>query len=726
MKERSMFLLGWALIFQNLVHPKPAASCARPSSTTKQSTEETPVLTSVSHTILHLFYTAKHLRPVLEFIKKKISESAHVEAQCAHHIATFFAGTGILKSQKIKNVFSHLEQTDSLAPLIQMWDHVQQFRYGLNPEEKNILLDFSKMCLVAYQALLMATKHTNESHFPAITPDALANLEIDQVLETMEECSLSYFLKRSFQSSPIDIFCAPPALCVDEFCASFTMRYYLIKRLTRAFSLLSSFHEKKISLFVEGIEHLGFKKGEIIFDDQVISGYFDLLQEEKRLDPLIQLIGQFKSFDFIRCVTFIKEFLVLLCIIYKDLVFRNTIVNRSTETIKELHALSIEQLLALIDTINEKYTQKSFSPIFPKLPLSRKNFLVPQLSIPHLIQSEYGLSSDTFTTAVFHRYYYVKRLEEVVKILLKLASHNRATVPFSKSSLLLKPLAMAWEDFIAYKDICDQKLINDFAKEIFVLSQTISHTTSTTQHNNILQAFLLKEESYALQQSLAQKEEALENDFKSSIEINKVITRFYLLRRLEPILAKIQILNLKDRLYLGCTNATADSDPCLHYLNEHHGPVAHMIHTIYYSHSFKPLFNLWHGLSRYKYIQNDIVSSNFARFITHLLHNTATHHATHLKQIVDDEKAFMPLEQLQDMPLEDILNLLDVLVEELPDFLAKNEISSTMKWKDWIKKYWLIAPISTIILGIRVYMIYKGMLEKSNHRQTQPSFSINP
>ena len=46
---------------------------------------------------------------------------------------------------------------------------------------------------------------------------------------------------------------------------------------------------------------------------------------------------------------------------------------------------------------------------------------------------------------------------------------------------------------------------------------------------------------------------------------------------------------------------------------------------------------------------------------------------------------------------------------------------STLSWEQWFKKYWLIAPINTAIFGIKLYMMYKGVLERPAHHADIPA-----
>lgn len=50
-------------------------------------------------------------------------------------------------------------------------------------------------------------------------------------------------------------------------------------------------------------------------------------------------------------------------------------------------------------------------------------------------------------------------------------------------------------------------------------------------------------------------------------------------------------------------------------------------------------------------------------------------------------------ERINQLPIAEILNAIDMLVTELPPFLEKYEFNSQISWKDWGKKYWWVPPI---------------------------------
>ena len=45
---------------------------------------------------------------------------------------------------------------------------------------------------------------------------------------------------------------------------------------------------------------------------------------------------------------------------------------------------------------------------------------------------------------------------------------------------------MVWDDFITYKSIDDQLLVEEFTKEIFIISRNILYSTLSTQQKELL------------------------------------------------------------------------------------------------------------------------------------------------------------------------------------------------------------------------------------------------
>jgi hypothetical protein len=50
-------------------------------------------------------------------------------------------------------------------------------------------------------------------------------------------------------------------------------------------------------------------------------------------------------------------------------------------------------------------------------------------------------------------------------------------------------------------------------------------------------------------------------------------------------------------------------------------------------------------------------------------------------------------EKINQLPIAEILNAINMLIIELPPFLEKYEFHSSITWKEWLKKYWWVPPI---------------------------------
>lgn len=61
--------------------------------------------------------------------------------------------------------------------------------------------------------------------------------------------------------------------------------------------------------------------------------------------------------------------------------------------------------------------------------------------------------------------------------------------------------------------------------------------------------------------------------------------------------------------------------------------------------------------------------------------------------------------------VEEVLHLLDVVLEELPEFIDKYEFNSNLTWEEWKKKYWLLAPAGGIVLILKFYFIINSIFK---------------
>jgi len=78
------------------------------------------------------------------------------------------------------------------------------------------------------------------------------------------------------------------------------------------------------------------------------------------------------------------------------------------------------------------------------------------------------------------------------------------------------------------------------------------------------------------------------------------------------------------------------------------------------------------------------------------------------------------------MPLEEVLDILDLLVEELPEFLEKYELNSDITWRSWVKKYWILVPVAATAFGIKIYLTYKNGINPDSKSVELPTLPVIP
>lgn len=59
-------------------------------------------------------------------------------------------------------------------------------------------------------------------------------------------------------------------------------------------------------------------------------------------------------------------------------------------------------------------------------------------------------------------------------------------------------------------------------------------------------------------------------------------------------------------------------------------------------------------------------------------------------------------DKINQLPIAEVLNTIEMLVVELPPFLEKYEFNSTITWKEWLKKYWWVPPVFGVWFGLKI------------------------
>lgn len=354
------------------------------------------------------------------------------------------------------------------------------------------------------------------------------------------------------------------------------------------------------------------------------------------------------------------------------------------------------------------------------------------------IRADEDISINEQTFLVYRRYYFVARLDKTIKLLAKMYHEVNAMqymladrsvnfsdiVPSSSKKIFahkqvarsvdrmiqtrsLKPLFMVWDSFKSYKSLHDDLLVEDFSKEIFIITR---NTINCLQARS--QIMPLKHKcmnSACVDLNLNQRIEAISimtehlssmfdgpssagisrvgdmDDLKLAIHTDEVAFRYYCLHRLSRAME-----------YLLSQPIESDA----------HVARAPLFHWQKRSKKSKTLPQLWDDVKQYKYVDNDRFIHDFVSYVFILLSKqcdgeTAQKRLSHADVIAIHQ-------QVEQLPIEDILNAIDVIVSQVGSVVDHYQ-KSGLSFSQWIKQYWWAPPllVSTVILKFIAFYYQK-------------------
>lgn len=192
----------------------------------------------------------------------------------------------------------------------------------------------------------------------------------------------------------------------------------------------------------------------------------------------------------------------------------------------------------------------------------------------------------------------------------------------------------------------------------------------------------------------------------ASITSEEILLRFYHLKRLTPSVCLFRRCVQKGLLKIPLVYVAEQEGVTIKGMVFSERRIVSTIKQMCTRQEFDPLFEVWTNLMHYKYLYDDSVVKEFSTLIACILHENALTLWSQGTAATFRLREIKITPSLTLMPLEEVLNVLDMLVEEIPSFFEKYELDSRMSWKNWLKKYWLIAPIAAAALIVRAYLIY--------------------
>ena len=184
----------------------------------------------------------------------------------------------------------------------------------------------------------------------------------------------------------------------------------------------------------------------------------------------------------------------------------------------------------------------------------------------------------------------------------------------------------------------------------------------------------------------------------------------YVTKRLENPLATLKSIRCNKDTFFEST--VRNNCQCVFesHISFKHKAINHCIDQMASVNSLEPLLKLAQEFGRFKFIQDEQFNKEFLLLVFGAYKNLLTHNAEHKN--IQLKKSTLALitqlyQNLDSLPLEQILDTIDLLSEELPQILENYDIQTDMNWKQWLKKNWWVPPVVVATLGIKVFLIFK-------------------
>jgi len=137
-------------------------------------------------------------------------------------------------------------------------------------------------------------------------------------------------------------------------------------------------------------------------------------------------------------------------------------------------------------------------------------------------------------------------------------------------------------------------------------------------------------------------------------------------------------------------------------------PLALCVKQIKKEKNLQGLFSYWHKVVTYSV---DVTDDSFIEFaalickICMLIKIKTLESANKAQSALDTIVAIGTA--IDRLPIAEILNTIDMLVNELPAFLEKYEFNSSISWKKWLTRYWWIPPVVIIWFGLKILLKFQ-------------------
>ncbi|HLE76639.1 MAG TPA: hypothetical protein VI521_02570 [Candidatus Babeliales bacterium] len=330
-----------------------------------------------------------------------------------------------------------------------------------------------------------------------------------------------------------------------------------------------------------------------------------------------------------------------------------------------------------------------------------------------------SLTITQFCEQFHQRSYFILRLEQIIHSIQR---HHIAPFPFQfnhekfnnatilrciqkiETTQSLQPFYTMWKDVKRYKYLEDQSFALDITKLLFSIQHTLY--TQTKQNKEPI--------SFDIDLYL-----------KDSNYTEATTIRQYHVERLSDIFSLLKTIKCSQKSLFEEEHKDCDCTFITHH-DFSNKSIRDCIAHIETQKSLDPLFELYEEFTHFKLIQDELFLREFTSltFIVarNIFINNLKTPPTPLQKRRKSHIAHI-YENLDKIPIEEILEAIDLLNKELPEILEKFEFNSDLSWKAWLKKYWWLPPTVGVIMALRIRWIFAHPAPSTGRTDALP---VNP
>lgn len=252
------------------------------------------------------------------------------------------------KNDHVKETVKIVEKTHLIEPFLDLWHQIRSHRHI---DDSSFHEDFVKLLFMLYKCLEQPPCHKagvqNSTDYSI--EKMLSNIDkrVDMMRPNNSKKSTSGHISQTYDATTDDI----------------ALNYYLIHRLDKAIQLLATAQQKLTSIETGFIDHAMCNMG-INFSHERINYCFNQMTARKNLEPFLHTWQDFSRFRHAGDAHFLKEMLMMLFAVYKDLLLTmltsesEKFITSEMDTILDLYEhvneLPLDDILHAIDLTTDK------------------------------------------------------------------------------------------------------------------------------------------------------------------------------------------------------------------------------------------------------------------------------------------------------------------------------------------------------------------------------------